>query len=161
MSHNAGSPEISDNKTIITYFLPNSHQVHKLNTLLLIWFVPSLSRIAQFIIPETAMRVFLPAWAVSAMSQPVSSLAFLTDGVHWGTGDYRFLRNAMIAAAFVGFGGIWLLDLLEADSLYWVWIVVGIWVSVRALFGVLRIWPGIGNSIFRETEAMTVVPDPN
>ena len=117
--------------------------------------------VAAFIIPETAMRVFLPAWAVSAMSQPVSSLAFLTDGVHWGTGDYRFLRNAMIAAAFVGFGGIWLLDLLEADSLYWVWIVVGIWVSVRALFGVLRIWPGIGNSIFRETEAMTVVPDPN
>ena len=106
--------------------------------------------VVSFLIPETAVRIFLPAWAVSAISQPVSSLAFLTDGVHWGTGDYRYLRNAMILAAIVGFGGILLLDLAKNQSLYWVWIVVGVWVSTRALFGVLRIWPGIGNSVFRE-----------
>ena len=106
--------------------------------------------VVSFLIPETAIRIFLPAWAVSAISQPVSSLAFLTDGVHWGTGDYRYLRNAMILAAIVGFGGILLLDLAKNQSLYWVWIVVGVWVSTRALFGVLRIWPGIGNSVFRE-----------
>jgi MATE family multidrug resistance protein len=70
--------------------------------------------------------------------------------VHWGTGDYRYLRNAMIVAAIVGFGGIWLLGLVEASSLFWVWIVVGVWVSVRAAFGLLRIWPGIGDSPFRE-----------
>ena len=105
--------------------------------------------VIAFLVPETAVRVFLPAWAVSAISQPVSSLAFLTDGVHWGTGDYRFLRNAMIMASVVGFGGIWLLDITGADALSWVWIVVGIWVTVRAAFGVLRIWPGIGNSVFR------------
>ena len=106
--------------------------------------------VVSFLIPETAIRIFLPAWAVSAISQPVSSLAFLTDGVHWGTGDYRYLRNAMILAAIVGFGGILLLDLAKNQSLYWVWIVVGVWVSTWALFGVLRIWPGIGNSVFRE-----------
>ena len=106
--------------------------------------------VIAFLIPETAIRVFLPSWAVSAISQPVSSLAFLTDGVHWGTGDYRFLRNAMIVVAVVGFGGIWLLDLMNVQSLTWVWIVIGIWVTTRALFGVLRIWPGIGNSPFRE-----------
>ena len=108
--------------------------------------------VIAFLIPETAIRVFLPAWAVSAISQPISSLAFLTDGVHWGTGDYRFLRNAMIVAAVVGFGGIWLLDLVEASSLFWVWIVVGVWVTVRAAFGVLRIWPGIGKSVFRGSD---------
>ncbi|MGB7872805.1 MAG: MATE family efflux transporter [Anaerolineales bacterium] len=117
--------------------------------------------VAAFLIPETAVRVFLPAWAVSAMSQPVSSLAFLTDGVHWGTGDYRFLRNAMIVAALVGFGGISLLEFCEVDALYWVWIVVGIWVTVRALFGMLRIWPGIGNSVFREKSAERSLPDTN
>jgi len=105
--------------------------------------------VIAFLIPETAVRAFLPAWAVSAISQPVNSLAFLTDGVHWGTGDYRYLRNAMIVAAVVGFGGIWLLDLVGISSLFWVWIVVGAWVVVRATFGVLRIWPGIGNSVFR------------
>lgn len=123
----------------------------------LMWF--GRGAVASLLIPETAVRVFLPAWAASAMSQPVSSLAFLTDGVHWGTGDYRFLRNAMIVAALVGFGGIWLLEYYEMDALYWVWIVVGIWVSVRALFGILRIWPGIGNSIFRKTSSERVVPD--
>lgn len=117
--------------------------------------------VAAFLIPEAAVRVFLPAWAVSAMSQPVSSLAFLTDGVHWGTGDYRFLRNAMIVAALVGFGGISLLEFYEVDALYWVWIVVGIWVTVRALFGMLRIWPGIGNSVFQEKSAERNLPDTN
>jgi MATE family multidrug resistance protein len=106
--------------------------------------------VITFLVPESAVRAFLPAWAVSAISQPVSSLAFLTDGVHWGTGDYRYLRNAMVAATLVGFGGIWLLNLVEVSSLYWVWIVVGVWVVVRATFGLLRIWPGIGNSVFRE-----------
>jgi MATE family multidrug resistance protein len=106
--------------------------------------------VAAFLIPETAVRIFLPAWAVSAISQPVSSLAFLTDGVHWGTGDYRFLRNAMIVAAIFGFGGIWLLEKFGTQDLFWVWIVVGIMVTVRAAFGILRIWPGIGDSVFRE-----------
>lgn len=106
--------------------------------------------VADFLVPAAAISAFLPAWAVSAISQPVSSLAFLTDGVHWGTGDYRYLRNAMIVAALAGFCGIYFLDRFEMDALFWVWIVVGVWVSVRALFGVLRIWPGIGNSIFRE-----------
>jgi MATE family multidrug resistance protein len=110
--------------------------------------------VAALLIPETAVRIFLPAWAVSAISQPISSLAFLTDGVHWGTGDYRFLRNAMIVAATIGFGGIWLLDLVCAQALFWVWIVVGILVTVRALFGILRIWPGIGDSVFREKSAL-------
>ena len=115
--------------------------------------------VAAFLIPETATRVFLPAWAVSAISQPVSSLAFLTDGVHWGTGDYRFLRNAMIVVAMVGFGGLRLLEISGAQALFWVWIVVGIWVTVRATFGLLRIWPGIGDSPFRETRPETVIPD--
>jgi len=105
--------------------------------------------VINFLIPETAVHIFLPAWAVSAISLPILSLAFLTDGVHWGTGDYRFLRNAMIVAAMVGFGGIWLLDLVNTDALYWVWIVVFFWAIVRAAFGMLRIWPGIGNSPFR------------
>jgi multidrug resistance protein, MATE family len=106
--------------------------------------------VIEFLVPATAVGVFLPAWAASAISQPVSSLAFLTDGVHWGTGDYRFLRNAMVVASAVGLGGIWLLNLKETSSLLWVWIVVGVWVTVRAAFGVLRIWPGIGNSVFRD-----------
>lgn len=107
--------------------------------------------VADWLVPATAAGIFLPAWAASAVSQPVSSLAFLTDGVHWGTGDYRFLRNAMVVSSATGLAGIWLLNWAETDSLFWVWIVVGIWVTVRATFGVLRIWPGIGKSVFRDS----------
>ena len=116
---------------------------------------------ADLLVPATAVGVFLPAWAVSAISQPVSSLAFLTDGVHWGTGDYRFLRNAMIVATLVGFGGIYLLGLFHVETLYWVWIVVGFWVTARAIFGMLRIWPGIGNSVFSKTRAEMAASEVN
>ena len=94
------------------------------------------------------IRLFVK-YMVSAISQPVSSLAFLTDRVLWGTGDFRFLRNAMIVAAVVGFGDIWLLDLSGASALYWAWAFVGIWVTERTAFGVLRIWLGIGKSVFQ------------
>jgi len=106
--------------------------------------------VISLLVPVTSIRVFLPAWAASAFSQPVSSLAFLTDGAHWGTGDYQFLRNAMIVATAIGMGGIWLINTNWAEALFWVWAVTGIWVGIRATFGLLRVWPGIGSSIFRE-----------
>jgi len=106
----------------------------------------------DLMVPVASINVFLPAWAISALSQPLNSLAFLTDGAHWGTGDYKFLRNAMLAATLIGVAGIWLVvEQGELQTLYWVWIVTAVWVLVRAGFGVLRVWPGIGNSIFRST----------
>ncbi|MEJ2484686.1 MAG: MATE family efflux transporter [Anaerolineales bacterium] len=104
----------------------------------------------DLMVPIASINVFLPAWAISALSQPLNSLAFLTDGAHWGTGDYKFLRNAMLAATLIGVAGIWLVvEQGKLQTLYWVWIVTAVWVLVRAGFGVLRVWPGIGNSIFR------------
>ena len=104
----------------------------------------------DLMVPIASINVFLPAWAISALSQPFNSLAFLTDGAHWGTGDYKFLRNAMLAATLIGVAGIWLVvEQGKLQTLYWVWIVTAVWVLVRAGFGVLRVWPGIGNSIFR------------
>lgn len=105
--------------------------------------------VISFLVPMTAIRVFLPAWAVSSLSQPISSLAFLTDGAHWGTGDYKFLRNAMIVATIIGMVGIWLIDTGGDKALFSVWIVTGIWVVLRGTLGLLRIWPGIGKSAFQ------------
>jgi MATE family multidrug resistance protein len=104
----------------------------------------------DLMVPIASINVFLPAWAISALSQPLNSLAFLTDGAHWGTGDYKFLRNAMLAATLIGVAGIWLVvEQGKLQTLSWVWTVTAVWVLVRAGFGVLRVWPGIGNSIFR------------
>jgi MATE family multidrug resistance protein len=110
--------------------------------------------VISLLVPATSISVFLPAWAVSSFSQPISSLAFLTDGAHWGTGDYRFLRNAMIFATAMGLIGIWLINPEWELALFWVWVVTGIWVILRALLGMLRFWPGIGNSIFRRPDSI-------
>ncbi len=105
--------------------------------------------VIQFLVPAASVSIFLTAWAISSVSQPLNSLAFLTDGVHWGTGDYRYLRNAMIIASAIGIGGLWLVESKGNGSLSWVWVMIGVWISLRAAFGLLRIWPGIGKSVFQ------------
>ncbi|MCJ7734241.1 MAG: hypothetical protein MUP11_06810, partial [Anaerolineales bacterium] len=76
----------------------------------------------------------------------------LTDGVHWGTGDFSYLRNAMIIASITGLAGLWLMERSGTTTLFWIWIWIGIWIFLRGLFGTLRIWPGIGKSIFKQSK---------
>ena len=78
--------------------------------------------------------------------QPLNALAFATDGIHWGTGDFRYLRNAMVAATGLGSFAVLLIDESVPQALTWIWIITGLWVAIRAGFGVARIWPGIGDS---------------
>ena len=113
---------------------------------LLMWLSRGL--VIDWLVPAASVGVFLPAWAICSASQPLNSLAFLTDGAHLGTGDYRFLRNAMIAATLLGVGAVWLTGPVPVAGLTWVWIATALWVVVRSVFGILRIWPGIGNSDF-------------
>jgi MATE family multidrug resistance protein len=112
----------------------------------LMWLGRSL--VVDLMVPAASVSIFLPAWAISAASQPVNSLAFLTDGAHLGTGDYRFLRNAMLAATAAGVTAIWLTGRVTGAGLSWIWIATGLWVFVRAVFGLARIWPGFGQSDF-------------
>jgi MATE family multidrug resistance protein len=44
------------------------------------------------------MALFFPAWTAAALIQPIGALAFVTDGIHWGTGDFRYLRNVVVLA---------------------------------------------------------------
>lgn len=99
--------------------------------------------LAAWLVPVTAVGVFMPAWFVAAITQPLNALAFITDGIHWGTGDYRFLRNGMLAATLTGgLGLIWLDEGMGANGLVWVWCITAVWIAVRAVFGVGRIWRG-------------------
>jgi MATE family multidrug resistance protein len=105
--------------------------------------------IAALLVPAAARAVFTPAWLATAAFQPLNALSFATDGVHWGTSDYRYLRNAMLAATSLGVAGLALLDESATGALTGVWLVTGGWIAIRAAFGVARIWPGIGASPFR------------
>jgi MATE family multidrug resistance protein len=101
---------------------------------------------ARLLVPPSAREVFPAAWRVLALAQPLNALSFVTDGIHWGTRDYRYLRNVMLAAT--GSGAALLLALPGAgdEALLLVWIVTAAWISVRAAFGALRVWPGIGSA---------------
>ncbi len=49
---------------------------------------------------DTAFVARLGAPSLAALLfQPINAFAFATDGIHWGTGDFRYLRNAMLGAS--------------------------------------------------------------
>ena len=106
--------------------------------------------VAHLLVPVTARDVFAGAWIICALAQPLNALSFVTDGIHWGSGDYRFLRNAMLGATVVGAAILLLaVDRSAPDALTLVWLVTAGWIAVRAVFGLIRIWPGIGASPLR------------
>lgn len=107
----------------------------------------------RYLVPPGAAAIFIPAWWVSALSQPLNSIAFLTDGVHLGTGDYGFLRNAVLLSSLAGMLGLWLLETSGTGTLTRIWIMITVWIILRGTLGTLRIWPGIGNSIFRTQQS--------
>jgi len=61
----------------------------------------------------------------------------------------RDLRNVMLAATGLGVADLALLDESAPGALTRVWLITGGWIGVRAAFGMVRIWPGIGSSPFR------------
>jgi MATE family multidrug resistance protein len=105
---------------------------------------------AALLVPEGAIAVFYPAWVAAAMSQPLAGLAFITDGIHWGTGDYGYIRNAMLLATLAGVGALLTIDISAPEAFTGVWIATGIWLAMRAILGVVRVWPGLGDSPLRE-----------
>ncbi|MCY3798710.1 MAG: MATE family efflux transporter [Chloroflexi bacterium] len=100
-------------------------------------------------VPAGAAAVFYAAWVIALLSQPLSALAFVTDGIHWGTGDYRFLRNAMILATVCGLLGLQLIASDKPDAFSGVWLMTALWISIRAFWGLVRLYPGIGASPFK------------
>ncbi|UZP68552.1 MATE family efflux transporter [Desulfovibrio mangrovi] len=111
--------------------------------LLLVAMLVLKQQIAWLLIPQESYAIFSAAWLIAALIQPVNALSFATDGIHWGTGDFRFLRNAMFASATAGAAILGATTLLEpATPLVWVWIATGVWTTARTAFGVFRVWPG-------------------
>ncbi len=100
--------------------------------------------VARVLIPASSYGVFFAPWMISAFTQPINALSFGTDGVHWGTGDFRYLRNAVLVATLVGVIGLLVIDETNRAALTHTWIVTAAWITVRAAFGIVRIWPGVG-----------------
>lgn len=106
----------------------------------------STQLVIDIFVPEAAIAIFLPAWIVATLSHPFTALAFVTDGIHWGTEDYRYLRNGMFVATLISATVLFTIDISAKNAFLWVWIATILWVAIRAVFGVLRVWPAIGDA---------------
>ncbi len=104
------------------------------------------SAVITFLVPASAVTLFSSAWYLSAIFQPMNALSFATDGLHWGTGDFRFLRNVVTLATVSGTLLLLFIETDQASALTSIWLITGIWISIRAALGISRIWPGIGNT---------------
>lgn len=111
--------------------------------------------VAALLVPVSSMALFTPAWIIAAIFQPVAALAFVTDGIHWGTGDFTFLRNVVILATLCCATAIGIMDLTGTGSLTAIWWITGCWVLIRSIFGTLRLWPGIGRPPLGNSTAST------
>lgn len=105
--------------------------------------------VAAAFVPDESVAVFKPAWVVVALLQPVAGLAFITDGIHWGTGDFAYLRNAVLLATMTGGVTLLAIDVHGTNAFTWVWIATALSIAVRAMFGMVRVWPGIGQAPLR------------
>lgn len=98
--------------------------------------------IGRLLVPTDALWLFPLAWVPALFFQPLNALAFGTDGILWGTSDFAYLRNVTLTATAVGlvlmYGLLWAGEL----DLAAIWLVTGAWIAVRAVLGILRIWPG-------------------
>lgn len=106
-------------------------------------------------VPDDAAVVFIAAWVIASLSQPLNALAFITDGILWGASDYRYLRNAMMLATACGLLGLQLIASDQAEAFSGVWLMTVLWIGVRAFWGVARLYPGIGDSPFRAKRLRT------
>jgi MATE family multidrug resistance protein len=101
---------------------------------------------AAALAPPSARELFAAAWWIAALAQPLNAVSFATDGIHWGTRDYRYLRNAMAFASIVGAALLLGADALSRASLPGIWLFTAVWITLRAALGTLRVWPGIGRA---------------
>ena len=97
-------------------------------------------------IPPVASTLFPLPWRIAAATQPISGVTFGTDGVHFGTADFTFLRNAVLAALLAGGAvAVWA-DPASPVALHAIWWGFTVWSGLRAVLGTLRVWPGIGRA---------------
>ncbi|MGJ3239306.1 MAG: MATE family efflux transporter [Anaerolineae bacterium] len=113
----------------------------------------STDLVIRAFVPAGAVAVFMPAWIIASISQPLSAVAFVTDGIHWGTGDYRYMRNGMIIASLLASALLLGIDTSAEGAFTWVWGATVVWIFVRSVFGVVRVWPGIGNAPIGKQQA--------
>jgi MATE family multidrug resistance protein len=105
--------------------------------------------VAAAFVPDAARAAFATAWWIAAAAQPLNAVAFVTDGILWGAGDYRYMRNGMVAASGLAGAAMLRIEVDRPDVLVAVNVAIVAWIAIRGVVGLLRVWPGVGASPLR------------
>ncbi|KAK4798284.1 hypothetical protein SAY86_030610 [Trapa natans] len=77
-----------------------------------------------------------------ALTQPLNALAFVFDGINNGASDFAYSAYSMVTVAIVTISCLFMLS--SSHGFMGIWIVLSIYMSLRALAGFLRIGTGMG-----------------
>jgi len=77
-------------------------------------------------------------WPWLVLMMPVNGWLFALDGVLFGAGDLRFMRNVTVLAALGGYVPIALLTAQQGWGLTGIWIGLTAFVCIRAAVGAAR-----------------------
>ena len=144
-------------QSLVAYFLGSGQrqQARNVATLVCRWgigtglvllalMLPAGEFARSLLVPPEAYDDFDRIWWICALAQPINALSFVTDGLHWGASEYRYLRNAMLTSSALGIGGLLLLPTGQSMTLALIWWTSMAFLASRAALGVLRVFPGFG-----------------
>lgn len=68
----------------------------------------------------------------------LAALVYVTEGIHWGTADFRNLGNGVVSATVCGSLPLVAMEACSSSSLITIWSVAGEWVVIPAILGIVR-----------------------
>lgn len=78
------------------------------------------------------LETFYSIFYVLLLGIPISTIAFVLDGMYKGLGEMKTLRNVLLAATFLGFVPMLYLSKYLNWGLYGIWVAIGVWMTIRA-----------------------------
>ncbi|KAK5810684.1 hypothetical protein PVK06_026000 [Gossypium arboreum] len=92
---------------------------------------------------------FVSAYQFVASTQPINSLAFVCDGVNFGSSDFAYTAYSMILVGGASIASIFLLS--KSNGFIGIWVALTIYMALRAFAGIWRIVTGTGPWRFLRT----------
>src|SRR5690606_20765006 len=77
------------------------------------------------------LQIFNSFFYLLVLGLPISTLAFVFDGLFKGLGEMKYLRNVLLAATFLGFVPSLYLGLHLGWGIHAIWVALAVWMLVR------------------------------
>lgn len=77
------------------------------------------------------LETFYSIFFILLLGLPISTIAFVLDGMYKGLGEMKTLRNVLLSATFLGFVPVLYLSKYFNWGLYGIWIAIAVWMAIR------------------------------